>query len=317
MNNISEYSRIASQMRIILSSKTYPSNEELYLDLIETEDIWKQTLLSTSHGFHMYSEFINFIVNEKKNILDARPFFRIRQSIFLKQINPYIRKNKPDRLMKHRVSHAFVSWAMSRYYGPHLILLKNLENKIIQLRADLLNRNFPLVLNRIKIIIHTYPNVDNVQDLVNIASGAALQAIDKFAPTKNKRTGEEKYTPVFLSSIIARIHAAVLQHFSSQTVHYYPKDKKMLMEVNKLRKANLSDLEICDKLDISEGEMSRLFSGFFTTPLDDMSYILEDKSMAADEEVIETESKEKLKEAFDKLSILEQKILKLKRLNIE
>ncbi len=317
MSNSQDYQKITSQMKAVLASKTFPSNDVIYIELIQLESYWKQILLSTAHGLKIYAQFIDFIVNERKNILDARPYFRLRQSVFLKNVNPYIRSNKPEKLTKHRVNYMFINWANERYKGPHLKTLKELETKICATRSDFLTRNFPLILNRIKKILHEYPNIGNVQDLVNIASSASMNAIDKYVPVTNKRTKEEKYSPVMLSSIIARLHAAIMSHFSNQQIHYYPKDKKMLMEINKLRKQNMTDAQICDKLDISEGELSRLFSGFFTTSLDEIGYSIQDQTVSVDDGVIETESKEILKDSFDKLSILEQKILKLKRLNIE
>lgn len=312
-NNFREYQKIASDMRKMLSTKTFSSNEEMYLEMIELENIWRELLLSTKHGFEIYEKFVSYIVNEKKNILDARPYFRLRQQSFLKKVNPYIRKNKPIQLTKHRINYTFIVWANNLYDGPHFKALKDLEVRIAKIRSDFVMRNFPLILNRMKIILHTYPALDNVPDLMNVASASALNAVDKYVPVVNKRTGEEKYSSVMLSSIIARIHAGVLNYFSNQQIHYYPQDKKKLMHINRLKRENLSDQEICAKLEITEGEMSRLFSGFFTTPIEDMSYSMKDENcITPDNELINMESNDRVKEVFGQLSFLEQKILKLK-----
>ncbi len=160
--------------------------------------------------------------------------------------------------------------------------------------------------------MHTYSGIDDISDLINLASQAALNAVDKYAPKFNPETGKEEYDSVLLSTIIGRIRAAFLQMYSTQSVHYYPKDKKRLIEINKLKKTGKTDAEISKELKISEGEMARLFQGFFTTSIDEELFKIKDDNTLAEESLSDKEEMLKLMEAVSTLSILERKILILK-----
>ncbi len=146
------FSHLASEIRKILSNKKFPSNETLYISLVEAEELWRDTLLLSKTGKEVYSKFIDYILNERKNLLDSRPFFRVRQKEFLNNVNPYIRNNKPKKLFKLRINSTFIFWVLERYKGPNLKKLNEIANKIKQLRSDFVTRNFPLILNRIKLL---------------------------------------------------------------------------------------------------------------------------------------------------------------------
>jgi len=307
-----EYKKIATDVKKILASRTFESNENIYNELIELEEIWKDILLSTKDGKKVYADFVDFILYDKKNILDARPFLRLRQKDFLNSVNPFIKNKKPHKLYPLRINYTFINWANKKYKGPHLKQLLELEKRIGQLRSDFITRNFPLILNRIKILMHSYPGVEDISDLINLASSAALNAVDKYAPKYNEETGKEGYDSVLLSTIIGRIRAAFLQMYSTQSVHYFPKDKKKLIEINKLKKIGKTDSEISKELDIDEGELHRLYQGFFTTSIDDDLFKIKDESNLAENNVADRQELTKLMAAVGKLSLLEKKILLLK-----
>ncbi len=309
-----EYRKVANDVKKVLASRTFPSNEEIYNEIIELEEIWKDILLSTSDGKKIYSDFIDFILYERKNILDARPYLRLRQKDFLNSVNPFIKNKKPSKLYPLRINYTFINWANQRYNGKHKQQLLELEKRIGQLRSDFVTKNFPLILNRIKILMHAYPGIDDISDLINLASQAALNAVDKYAPKYNEATGKEGYDSVLLSTIIGRIRAAFLQMYSSQSVHYYPKDKKKLIEINKLKKVGKTDEEISKELKISEGELTRLFQGFFTTSIDEDMFRIKDETIIPEDSLSEKQQMAKLMEAVSKLSLIEKKILILKGL---
>jgi hypothetical protein len=312
--NNAYYSKLAADIRKTLSEKKFPSNEEMYKKLVFLEETWRDVLLSSPEGEAIYEKFIDYILNVRKNILDCRPFFRIRQKEFIDNVNPYIRKKKPKPLFKLRINSAFINWAMHEYKGPHKKALEKLAIDITAVRSDFITKNFPLILNRIKIIYHT-SNLE-MQDLISLASNAALVALDKFAPNIDKVTGEPIYTSVILSSIIARINAIVGNNADGQQLHLYPSDKKLFIEICRLRKEGLANDDISKKLKISEFEVSRFLNGIYVDTLneDAAEFQEENASRIPDIAVSNYEEQEVLKKSTDTLTTLEKKILILKNL---
>ncbi len=308
------YSKLAADIRKILSEKKFPSNEELYKKLILLEEVWRDTLLSSVEGEETYEKFIDYILNIRKNILDCRPYFRIRQKEFINNVNPYIRKKKPKSLHKLRINSAFISWCMVEYKGPYKKELDDLSKQITDVRSDFITRNFPLILNRIKLIHHT-SNLE-MPDLISLASNAALVALDKFAPNVDKVTGEPIYTSVILSSIIARINAVVNQNADGQQLHLYPSDKKLFIEICRLKKDGLENSDIATKIKISEYEVGRFLNGIYVDNIQDDEKIFQEENILRipDKAVSMYEEQEVLKKSTDDLSVLERKILILKNL---
>jgi len=276
--------------------------------------VWRDTLLSSVEGEDIYIKFVDFILNIRRNILDARPYFRIRQKEFINNVNPYIRKKKPKPLYKLRINSAFINWCMSEYKGPYKKELDSLAKQITDVRSDFITRNFPLILNRIKLIHHN-SNLE-MPDLISLASNAALVALDKFAPNVDKITGEPIYTSVILSSIIARINAVVNQNTDGQQLHLYPSDKKLFIEICRLKKDGLDNDDIAKQIKISEYEVSRFLNGIYVDNIqDDEKHFQEENILRLPDKAVSIyEEKEVLKKSTDDLSVLEKKILILKNL---
>lgn len=313
INHNNYYSQLATQVKKILTEKKFPSNEELYKNLIFLEETWRDLLLSSKEGHVVYDSFVQYIIHVRKNILDCRPYFRIRQKEFINNVNPYIRKQKSKPLHKLRINSMFVTWAMDEYKGPHRKDLEKLAIEITKVRSDFITRNFPLILNRIKIIFHS-SNME-MQDLISLASNAALVALDKFAPNVDKVTGEPIYTSVILSSIIARINAVVNQNSDGQQLHLYPSDKKMFIEICRLKKDGLDNELVSKKLKISEFEVTRFLNGVYVDHLDEDSLSLEESNTQTPDKICaEVQEHELLKKTTDNLTVLEKKILILKNM---
>ena len=305
-----------NQIRQNLLNNKYPSNEELYLNLIKAEEVWRKFFLTLKEGRDLYSVFIDFILYEKKNILDARPFFRIRQSDFLNKVNPFIKRKDPYGLMNLRINFSFIAWALVRFPEiPEKKELTFLCEKIVKLRNDFLIKNSPLLINRIKRIYKAYyHSFHDIQDLIGVSSNAALIALDKFVPTIDPNTGEEKYTSVILSSIIGRMNAAAFQENCTQNtkIHLYPKDRKMISFIRKMKKAGYSDKEISEIANISESELERLKNSCNTICINEKDDI-EKYGIEPPEFLFEKQQlTDKIKKSIKDLSIIEKKILYLK-----
>ncbi len=154
-----------------------------------------------------------------------------------------------------------------------------------------------------------------MQDLISLASNAALIALDKFAPNVDKVTGEPIYTSVILSSIIARINAVVNQNSDGQQLHLYPSDKKMFIEICKAKKEGLDNENIGKKLSITEFEVTRFLNGVYVDNLDEDALSLEESETRAPDQICsDMEEHDFLKKSTDNLTVLERKILILKNM---
>lgn len=310
--NLMYFSKLAADIRAELKEKKFSSNEQLYIDMVTLEEVWRDLLLSTREGKDVYDKFISYILDVRANILDCRPYFRIRQKEFISKVNPFIKKRKSKPLYGLRINSAFIQWAMNVYDGPHRKDLKQLSDQIIQIRSDFITKNFPLILNRIK-LIHHHSGLE-IPDLVAIASNAAIIAIDKFAPTINEDNDIE-YTSVILSSIIARINAAVKQNNDSHNLHLYPSDRKVFIEVCRLKKDNLTDEVIAKKLGITEFDVYRFLNAVVIDNVDrhDKIQIRDDMAGRQLSETIEEKNEQQIINKIAKeLPLLQRKILYLK-----
>lgn len=302
-----------NQIRNYLSSNKFPPNQDLYLGLIDQEDSWRNIFISTQEGKDLYKTFVDYILNERKNILDARPFFRLRQADFLTKVNPFIKEKNYEALFNLRVNFTFINWAMPQYYGLYKQELEVINKKIMQIRNDFLLRNSPLIINRIKIIYHVYPFIyKDIQDLISIASNATLIALDKFVPLIDEETGQNKYTSVLLSSIIGRINASVFQYNINQKLHMYPKDRKMLSELRKMKNIGYLDDEIAVIMNISESEIERLFNSNQVSTLEETYNLEADETYRPDNTCEKIQIMKNIQKNVDGLSILERKMLYLK-----
>lgn len=313
--NTETYKTITSEIKELLKKKKFPPNDEIYNKLVDLEEIWRETLISSKEGADIYQQFIDFIVLEQKDIRCARPYFRVRQKDYVPTINKYIKQNSPKKLSKHRINHHFIQWVMAKYNGPNKKFLETTADQISGLRSDFVTRNFPLILNRVKILWHHMPNSE-LSELLAAATQAALIAVDKFAPSLDE-SGNVIYTSVILSSILARINAVFTSEMKKNQMHFFPKDKKMLINVMRLRKDGQSDYDIAKTLNISEGEVYALCTGLFTESIElnkKVTQIYVESSYTSEDMLAEKQSDMVLRNITQKLPLIQQKILILKRM---
>lgn len=301
------------QIKHCLETKKYPSNEFLYLELIKKEKEWKECLLSTEDGRNVYNAFIQYILYQRKNILDARPFFRVRQSEFLTKVNPFIKNKNPENLYDLRINSVFIAWSLIQLNDTiQKQKLQELFDKIIVIRNDFFIRNSPLIINTIKLIYAKYPySYPDIQELISIASDATLAALDKFVPLTDPETQEDKYTSVLLSSIIRRINAAAVQHNRSQKIHMYPKDRKKMLDLRKMRKNGFTNEVICETMGITELEIESLLNLSSVLSLDETDEIVS-KNISPEDYIEKIEIENNIYKKIENFSVLEKKILRLK-----
>lgn len=211
-------------------------NQKLLLeDLFKLEDDFRITLISEAQGKVIYSDFVDFIKNEKGNILSARIYFRERQDVFSSKISNSFKTGKSYLLYRFKINYNFAKWVCERYKGPKAKRLNLLYKKIIDIRKVLCENNIPLAINRAKIFWSKTPTSHlEYMDFIQNANEGLMNAIDKFVPP---------YKTVFRSVAIGRMTLNMLTDHNSTVVKMSPTEKRILYRANNARvKAKLTDI---------------------------------------------------------------------------
>lgn len=298
-------------------------------DLVKEEKDFKKILKKNPLGIKAYQSFIGFILDEKKNILAARPFFRERQTEFAKSISPAIKERNPKKLMKHDINFPFISFVLNCFNWPKNGFIVKKANRIKKLREEIILQNMPLAISRATLFKKKTPeNHLSFMDLNQISFEGLINAVDKFVLP---------YTPVYRSVIIGRISGDLIENYSETPIHYWPNDKRKIYRANKINKGvtpedvnfetlaedvNLKGPRLDQPTNASD--LQYLMASLSHSSLD---FSMEDENgkkvpfhhtitapeyVQPDNRLEDLETKSKLLTEFKKLSVLESKILKLK-----
>lgn len=194
--------------------------------LVHLERQFKRALIGHAYGSGVYKAFIAHICDERRNILDARPFFRERQSVFTKRISAALRKRNARKLQRFSFNYRFVRFALAaRKWHPGSIMVK-LGEQIRAIREELITVNMPLAISRARIFFARTPKAHlSYMDLIQIAAEGLMSGIDKFVPPFSK---------AFRSVAIGRMTGNFIEHYSETAIHFYPVDKRKIYRANKL-----------------------------------------------------------------------------------
>lgn len=214
-------------------------------DLIALEIEFRRNLVrSPSFGRYYYRRFIEFICNEQKNILDARPFFRERQAVFARDISKALKARNYKALYRFGINYRFIMFVMAQPNWGRVGKLRELADKITTLRQEIVVMNAPLAINRAQLFFSRTPKSHLARmDLVGIAIEGLMSGIDKYAP--EKRTGV--VTKQFRSTAIGRMGGNFIEDYSETLVHFYPVDKRKIYRANKIIGRNVGAVDF-DKL---------------------------------------------------------------------
>lgn len=193
--------------------------------LVKLEKDFRKALQDHKWGLAAYRDFIDYIINVKRNILSARPFFRERQEEFTANISGAIKERDAKALFKFNVNYQFIALTMkSRNWGKNSQVFK-LANEIKGLRIKICELNMPLAISRARLFWSKTPESHlSYMDLVQIAAEGLLAAIDKFVLPFGK---------VFRAVVIGRVTGNHIESYSDTMLHFYPNDKRKIYRANK------------------------------------------------------------------------------------
>jgi RNA polymerase sigma factor (sigma-70 family) len=311
--------------------------------LILLERQFRDTLVAHRWGPGVYQDFVDFICDEKRNILAARPFFRERQGVFTRYISEVLKTRSHEGLYRFAVNYQFVLFAMkARRWNDNRIgtPIVRLAREIERVRRELIVLNMPLAISRARVFFSRTPTSHlTYMDLNQIAFEGLMAGIDKYSPE------DGIFSKAFRSTAIGRMTGNFIEEYSETAIHFYPADKRKIYRANKAvgRFAGVVDFErlanqVNDGADRSHqttpSEIADLMAASSTVSADtatrddqdadpgERSQSLSDRFAAPDSwrpdiQYENDHDMELLADALAKLTVFETKLLRLKGLRPE
>ena len=293
--------------------------KQLMEDLFLLEEEFKQVIVSKKWDSAIYPAFVQFIMQEKKNILAARVYFRERQSTFTKDMSQIFRD--PSRYIdigNFRINYEFVNWTCKNFVGVKYKALHNLKGEIIKVRHTLAMKDVFLALNRARLFWSKAPNCKlDYMDIIQDACEGYMHAVDKFTPP---------YTVTFRAVVIGRMLLRMLLDHNSTMVRLPPTDQRILYRINnaKYREGLTESDEILKFVQesfpgvtlerMAAIELATEVFYPFNNSVESSKSDWTDTSETSNQElcILESDLKSKLSQVFEQLPLIDQKILKLK-----
>lgn len=300
--------------------------------LVDCERQWRKALIKDWRGPLVYRDFVKYILDERRNILAARPYFRERQDIFKTKISPLLRNRQEKSLYQFDINYPFIAFAMkARKFGTNSKVQK-LATAVKDIRKEIIELNLPLAISRARIFRNKVPQSHlEYMDLVQISNEGLIAAVDKFVLP---------YSPVFRAVIIGRITGNLIDDYSDTMLHFYPSDKRKIYRANKLQKqtaVNVSWDDVAEQVNkgvenqhkTSASEVRQLMQAASHVSMNssapsmtgnekqdvrpsETSIYAADESQKPDVIVENAELKDVLSESIRGLTCLERKLLRLK-----
>lgn len=193
--------------------------------LVDLEDQFRRAVIESPYGVAAYSKFVAFICDDRKNILDARPYFRERQEVFTSEISGALKKRNEKAMFKFHGNWQLVSFMLKAHRWAKKSKVVKLAQEIAEVRNTIVEMNLPLAISRARIFYSRTPKSHLTHmDLVQIASEGLLSGVDKFCLPFSK---------MFRGVCIGRMVGNFIERYSETLVHFFPGDKRTLYRANK------------------------------------------------------------------------------------
>jgi DNA-directed RNA polymerase specialized sigma subunit len=297
--------------------------------LARLEVEFRKALIKDPNGEAAYLAFISFVLDDKKNILSARPYFRCRRSYFASHVSKAIRKRNVQVLQRYWVNYHFINFVTKKFHFGEDVL--RTVRRIKEARQKLVIMNIPLVISRANIFWSRTPKSHlSFMDMVQVGVEGLIAAIDKYC-------GE--YSKVYRSVVIGRCVGNLIESYSSTMLHFYPADKRKIYRANKFKSRHVhGDYDIDDlvnEVSKAEGngtnieEISSLMAAATmvsadstiqsdageSTVTDSISRYAAPEENRPDLQVEAKETHDLMQRVIESLSLLDRKLLRLKGLD--
>jgi RNA polymerase sigma factor (sigma-70 family) len=193
--------------------------------LVKLEKDFRKALIRHDRGHDTYRAFID----QCKNILTARPFFRERDETFKAHISGALKARDHVALTRFGINWQFIEfvlklggWENDRQ-GRRLLAL---AEQIRELRHELVECNLPLAISQARTFFgRNQQSHLEYMDFNQIGAVGLMEAVDKFCGPYRKN---------FRAVCIGRMLGNFIEENSQTFVHFFPAERKVLYRVRKL-----------------------------------------------------------------------------------
>lgn len=294
--------------------------------LVEAERTLRRRIEEEGLTEAVYRNFLVYIATQKRSILAASPYFRVREALFNSVITDAIRDEDIQTLAQQDFNWQFIAVAEKAGIPGWEALREDVE-RVRALREELIVANLPLAISRGQIFYGRVPKSHlSFMDFMQIAADGLMAAVDKYVLP---------YSSSFRSVIVGRITGNFIREYSATPMHFYPSDRRKLYRANAERsKVEEGDWEaladaVNEKLEgmsVTPSEVEALLSAASLLSIDSLpptigddgepepliNTIAADDSWRPDVQVEEALARQSVSEAIRSLSVFEQKLLALK-----
>ncbi len=322
------------EMNAALKDASDITTVEQFKKLINLEAKFARRLRSIAGGKQIYKDFITHIVKDR-DLREARPFFRERENMFKDIINPAIKNRHPNVLYGLRLNFLFCNFAITTLTNK-LTENKTLDTKLVDIyneiksiRESLIYKHLHYAVNRAKAFNSGANASVDFGDLIQVANEALISAVDKYVIDENASEFHTMATGKMISNLIASGDQA-------SPVTFGPQASRRLYQIKKLlqKTPGLSTKELADIIGTLEEEVSTLINATKFKSMDENlgdeendsvpTITLQDFLPALSDQyndpylIVEHRNLiQTAAEVFKTLTILEQKILRLKGINFD
>jgi DNA-directed RNA polymerase specialized sigma subunit len=329
------FSQLAQEVtRSIERNKNGTTQKQQFEELVTAERLFHQTMLNYRLSTEVYKKFISQIRVVNNNILSARPYFRESSETFSAKITPALKNKDPEALKVFSINYHFVKFCKDKWLGIWPKKMEVLFRRVETARTVLIQNNMPLAINRAKLFYRKTPKGHlSFMDMIEISSMGLAAGIDKYC-------GE--FRSNFIGVCIGRIVGNLIDAYSETVMHFYPQDRRVLYRANSIRgRQGIQDIEELTKAvndsfaaDLKEGktapksvtvtELSYLMSAATLFSSDSNSgeegfgvySYTKDESENAEEMLGKKQELSLMAKLARKLPIINQKVLRLKGVEI-
>lgn len=330
------FKEFASWLEYEIDKYDAPEDQQSQLTrLIALEEEFKSLIIAHKWGRGVYQDFVNFICDETRNVLAARPYFRERQETFTAQISDAFKNRDGKQLYPFRLNFRAIAWMMkARNWKCTTKRIRTVFEEIKKLRIEIIEQNMPLVINRARLFFNKTPRSHlTLMDLIQISTEGIIAGVDKYTPLNGEISARS-----FRGVVIGRITGDCISRYSETQVHFFPNDKRKIYRANKFVGKNKDGLDF-DRMaaSVNDGlgtvhtttatEIAGLIAAASCVSADSVmstdpdapepiSRFAAPESCRPDRQFEEAEANYGMSVAISKLSIFERKLLRLKGISI-
>lgn len=313
-----------------LNKREFTAQQKAQVErMMELEEIFRKTINNYKQSDKIYQKFLMYIKIERGNILTARPFFREDSKTFGTYISPAFKEDDIERIKDFHINYKFMKFVIKNWRGNLPVKAEKTWEEHQHVRQKIIENSMPLAINEAMKFYKAVPKSHlSLMDMINASASGLCIGVDKWVGP---------FRTVFRSVCIGRMKSNIMELYNQTSLHYYPSDKKIIYKANLLKsREKIEDPEILldainqylkeqgDKRVLEMHELEDLLNGASVksveTEVDDEGFTAYDTYIDERSDVEKNvEKMDMLKNVMvqcKKLSIIEQKIIRLKGVDL-